>query len=102
MVILDGAEPTVLELEILEIDRRRLDSEPDDPVDDVPGIGVVHVVAEQQLQVVVDVAFAVLGEAETKALKEQINRWDICFKNWHSLHRRVQNISSHTNFLIHC
>ena len=69
VVLLDATKSSVLQLQVLEINRGGLDPEPDNPVDDVGGVGVVHVVAEDQLQVVVDVAFAILGEAKSESLK---------------------------------
>ena len=47
MILLDGAFPALFHLEILEIDRSRLDPKPDDSKDLVGRIGVVLVIAQE-------------------------------------------------------
>ncbi len=72
MILLDAALAAFFHLQILEIDRSRLDPKSNDSIDHVGRVGFVLVVAQDQLQVVVDVALAFFGKSQPESCKKNV------------------------------
>jgi len=93
VVLLDATQVTLWQLQVLEIDGGSFHPESDDSVDFVGRICVVLVVAQQQLQVIVDVRFSVFGESKPETWNIII--FDFTMMCYFNFMRQLKTIKYH-------